>query len=250
MTVPPYRPVALIPVYDHDACLEAIVGHLAGAGLEVILVDDGSHEACARVLDSVARRWTDRGVRLVRRNLNGGKGAAVITGLEAAARAGFTHALQIDADGQHGLEAVPEFLAASRARPAALVCGHPVYDGTVPAARLRGRAIGNFWVRVNSLSPAVKDSMCGFRVYPVGTMMRLLAHCRPGLRMDFDCEVLVRLLWEDIPVVNRPVRVTYPAGGVSHFRAFRDNAAISWMHTRLFFGMLVRLPRLLKRKNV
>ncbi len=46
----------------------------------------------------------------------------------------------------------------------------------------------------------------------------------------------------------RPTRVTYPAGGVSHFKGLRDNVLISRMHARLFFGMLGRAPALLWRR--
>lgn len=245
-----FRPVAIIPVYDHDACLESIVRTLLADNLPVILVDDASHAHCAKVMDALAEKYEEKGVCLERHAINGGKGAAVMTGLKAAYRLGYSHALQVDADGQHGLESVREFLSASQNKPEALICGYPVYDETVPGARKSGREISNFWVRVNGLSNAVRDSLCGFRVYPVETMMQLFSKYRLGLRMDFDCEVLVVLLWEDVPIVNKPVCVTYPQDGVSHFRVFRDNVQISLMHTRLFFGMLLRLPKLLKRQNV
>ncbi len=245
-----FRPAAIIPVYDHDACLEAIVQTLLALNLPVILVDDASHAHCARVMDALAQKYADKGVFLERHAVNGGKGAAVTTGLKAVHRLGYTHALQVDADGQHGLDAALEFLKAAENNPVALICGYPVYDETVPGTRKSGREISNFWVRVNGLSDAVKDSLCGFRVYPVATMMEIFSKYRPGLRMDFDCEVLVLLLWEDVPIVNRPVNVTYPQDGVSHFRVLRDNIQISLMHTKLFFGMIFRLPKLLRRKNV
>lgn len=250
MSEPTFRPVAIIPVYDHDACLESIVRRLLAENLPVILVDDASHAHCAQVMERLTEKYADQGVFLQRHAMNGGKGAAVITGLKAAHRLGYSHALQVDADGQHGLDAVPDFLSASQDKPEALICGYPVYDETVPGQRKSGREISNFWVRVNGLSKAVRDSLCGFRVYPIETMMQLFSKYRPGSRMDFDCQVLVFLLWEDVPIVNKPVSVTYPMDGVSHFRLFRDNVEISWMHTRMFFGMLLRLPKLLKRQNV
>lgn len=245
-----FRPVAIIPVYDHDACLESIVRSLLALDLPVILVDDASHAHCAEVLDTLSTKYADCGVTLKRHAVNGGKGAAVTTGLKEAHRLGFTHALQVDADGQHGLSAAVQFLKAAKEQPEALICGYPVYDETVPGARKSGREISNFWVRVNGLSKAVKDSLCGFRVYPIQAMMKIFSKYRLGMRMDFDCEVLVLLLWEDVPVVNRPVEVTYPQDGISHFRVLRDNIQISLMHTKLFFGMLLRLPKLLKRRNV
>ena len=172
-----------------------------------------------------------------------------MAGMRRARTDGYTHVLQVDADGQHDLTAAAGFLDAAQKKPEALICGYPVYDASAPLARKKGREVSNLWVKINGLSGAVKDSLCGFRVYPLSTMVKLF-DARMGLRMDFDVEVLVRLLWLDTPVINRPVGVTYPADGISHFHAFADNVRISCVHTRLFFGMLVRLPELLRRKNV
>ena len=149
--------------------------------------------------------------------------------------------------GPHGLHELE--VSDPGKKPEALICGYPVYDASAPLARKKGREVSNLWVKINGLSGAVKDSLCGFRVYPLSAMVKLF-DARMGLRMDFDVEVLVRLLWLDTPVINRPVGVTYPADGISHFHAFADNVRISCVHTRLFFGMLVRLPELLRRKNV
>ena len=66
--------------------------------------------------------------------------------------------------------------------------------------------------------------------------------------MDFDVEILVRLHWRGLRIVSLPTKVRYPANGISHFKLVRDNALISWMHTKLFFGMLLRTPILLARK--
>lgn len=246
MTEPIFRPAALIPVYDHDACLASIVRTLRDLNLPVLLIDDGSHEACAQVVRHLAR--TTPGVFHLRHAVNQGKGAAVVTGFELARNLHFTHVLQVDADGQHDLAAVEDFLATARKRPDALICGYPQYDDTVPTVRLKGRKISNWWVHVNSLSCAVRDALCGFRVYPLGAVLPLLARESVGLRMDFDLEILVRLLWRGAPIENRPVRVTYPQDGVSHFDLVRDNVRISWMHTRLFFGLVRRLPQLLVRR--
>ncbi len=241
-----FRPVVLVPVYDHESCLADITAALRAKNLPVILVDDGSHESCAREVARVADATP--GVFRVRHAVNGGKGAAVVTGFEAAANLGFTHVLQIDADGQHDLGAVDAFLEAGRCRPDAMICGCPVYDDSVPAARLNGRKISNWWVHVNSLSTAVKDALCGFRVYPLAAVLPLLKREHVGKRMDFDVEILVRLLWQGTVIENRPVHVTYPQDGISHFDMVKDNLKISLMHTQLFFGMLLRLPRLLLRK--
>lgn len=238
------KPAVVIPVYNHEHAIGVVVDQVRASGLPVVLVDDGSKPECAAVLDELAKR---DGVSLHRRARNGGKGAAVMSGLEEARRLGFTHAVQIDADGQHALGDLPKFLEAAQANPDALVSGVPIYDASVPKGRLYARYLTHVWVWINTLSFAIKDSMCGFRVYP---LERTLAAIVPGIgkRMDFDPEIAVRLVWRGTKVVNIPTPVTYPMDGVSHFDALWDNVRISGMHARLFFGMLVRLPLLLWRK--
>jgi glycosyltransferase involved in cell wall biosynthesis len=237
-------PVVLIPVYDHEEAIGAVVEQARAQGVPVLLVDDGCKPSCAAVLDALAKA---PGVSLVRRAENGGKGAAVLSGLQEAQRLGFTHAVQIDADGQHTLSDLPKFLAHARDNPNALVSGVPIFDASVPKARLYGRYLTHVLVWIHTLSLAVRDSMCGFRVYPVE---RTLAAAVPGIgkRMDFDPEIAVRLVWANTQVINQPTRVTYPTDGVSHFDLLWDNVRISGMHLRLFFGMLLRLPLLLWRK--
>jgi len=102
-------------------------------------------------------------------------------------------------------------------------------------------------VRINTLSTRIEDAMCGFRVYPLAAIVELAKRASFGSRMEFDPEILVRAAWAGIPLISMPTQVTYPIDGVSHFKMWRDNVRISWMHTRLFFGMLWRLPVLLTR---
>ena len=168
--------------------------------------------------------------------------------MHAALAAGYTHALQIDADGQHALSDVPAFLSASALSPVAVVCGCPIFDQSIPKVRRYFRRLTHALVWLNTISLEVRDSMCGFRVYPLALMVAMLDAERPGTRMDFDIEVLVRLHWRGVPMVWLPTRVSYPADGLSHFRCFLDNLLISRVHARLFFGMLLRLPRLLARR--
>lgn len=236
---------AVIPVYNHGGTVGAVAAKLRAQGLPVLLVDDGSETATAAQLDALAGQ---EGIQLLRLPHNQGKGAAVIAGMRRAAEQGYTHGLQIDADGQHDALDASRFVAAAEAAPTALICGCPVYDESVPRARLYGRYATHIWVWINTLSFAVRDSMCGFRIYPLATTLPQLAHASMGRRMDFDTEIAVRLVWAGVPVVNQPTRVHYPVGGISHFRVWRDNVLISAMHTRLFFGMLLRSPILLARK--
>lgn len=240
------KPCVVIPVYNHEHAVGLVAGAVLALGLPCILVDDGSTPACARVLDALADAAPGT-VTLLRHEANCGKGAAVLTGMRHAARAGHSHALQIDADGQHCTADIPRFLAQAAANPAALIVGCPQYDESVPAVRLYARYLTHAWVWINTLSLQVRDSMCGFRVYPLAPLLALAERRRLGERMDFDIEVLVRLCWDGLHVVNVPTRVVYPLDGVSHFRVWLDNLLISRMHAALFCGMLLRLPRLLLR---
>jgi hypothetical protein len=156
--------------------------------------------------------------------------------------------LQVDADGQHEIGDIPRFLAQSAAHPDAVISGCPIYDRSVPALRLYARYLTHVWVWINTLSLDIRDSMCGFRVYPLAPVIALIKRRRVGQRMNFDTEVIVRLFWAGVPVQNLATRVSYPLDGVSHFRAFRDNVLITRMHVSLFFGMLPRIPSLLGRK--
>jgi len=237
-----FKPCAVIPVYNHWLVLEDLVKDLGDFGLPLILVDDGSNEQCKSVLMKVADAAQ---VTLVTRSSNGGKGIAVKDGLRLAEERGFTHALQLDADGQHNRRDVPRFLAASKQNPDALISGYPVYDDSVPGHRLYGRYATHIWVWINTLSLEIKDSMCGFRVYPLQASGLLLDQSAMGNRMDFDTEFLVRWHWSRRPLVQLETAVTYTDGAVSHFHLWLDNALISRMHARLFLGMLWRFPRLL-----
>ena len=237
----------IVPCYNHGQTVAALLDQLQPMGMPVILVDDGSDRETARVMVEVAGKRPE--VRVVRHDTNLGKGAAVETGMRHARESGYTHALQIDADGQHDTACVPAMLRCSRSHPEALVSGQPLFDESVPRFRFYGRYLTHFWVWVETLSFGLRDSMCGFRVYPLPATLAILDRYRVGKRMEFDTEIMVRLYWAGVPVRFVPVRVVYPEGGISHFRSVRDNIAISAMHTRLFFGMLGRIPTLLRLRN-
>lgn len=237
---------ALIPVYNHTAVVRETVIALLAEDLPVVLVDDGSEQNCKALLASIAQEFEH--VTLHIRQQNGGKGAAIKDGLATAKTLGFSHAVQIDADGQHNINDVKRFLAAATTAPQALVCGFPQYDTSIPKLRYYGRYATHIWVWINTLSFNIKDSMCGFRVYPVNTSHALICSSNIGNRMDFDGEFIVRWYWRALPMVQMPTKVIYPENGVSHFRLWEDNVLISWMHARLFFGMLLRSPVLLARK--
>jgi predicted LPLAT superfamily acyltransferase/GT2 family glycosyltransferase len=233
-----FRPCLLIPVYNHGSLIEATFERLRRFNLPCIMVDDGSEPATAAVLEQLATR--EPSITLLRLQQNSGKGVAALRGIAEAHASGFTHALQIDADGQHNTDDIPALLAMAEKEPTALISGAPQYGDDIPKARLYGRYITHFWVWIETLSFEIVDSMCGFRVYPVAATHTLAQRVAIGKRMTFDTDIMVRLYWEGTPIRFLPTHVSYPENGISHFRALRDNAQISWMHTKLVCGMLLR----------
>ncbi len=241
-----FNPCAVIPVYNHERTVSRVQAAVRAAGLPSFLVDDGSRPQCADELARLAGQAEQ--TRLLRLPVNRGKGSAVMAGFEAAAAQGFTHALQVDADGQHSLEDIPRLIDEARTHPDALVCGRPVFDASMPAVRRYGRYLTHVLVWLETLSLDIPDSLCGFRVYPLRPVIELLREEHVGARMDFDVEILVRLYWRHVPLRWLSTRVVYPLDGISHFRLVRDNARMVGLQLRLLSGMLLRLPALVSRK--
>jgi glycosyltransferase involved in cell wall biosynthesis len=244
--VVPLKACIVIPFYNHAGAIAQVVEALKPLGLPCLIVDDGSDAQAQQVLQQIANQ--ESWVKVQRLPENCGKGAAVMAGCDAALAAGFTHALQIDADGQHDVADAARLLEQARRQPSAVICGEAVYDSTVPRSRRYGRYLTHLWVWINTLSFEIRDSMCGLRVYPLPVTCAIWHESRVGQRMDFDVEIMVRLHWKGVRIIAFPTRVTYPRDGVSHFRMLEDNVYISRMHARLFFGMLWRSPALLARR--
>ena len=236
----------VIPVYNHPHYLDELLEYIQQFQLPVILVNDGSDQSCTEKLRTLDQQFEQ--VVLVEHEHNQGKGKAVITGLYKAQSLGLSHALQIDADGQHDWQDIAQFLAISAQSPAAMLIGQPIFDTSVPKARLYGRYATHIWVWINSLSFEIKDSMCGFRVYPLAATLSVIEHAKFQPRMGFDSEILVRLKWENVTFINVPTKVIYPEHGISHFHIWRDNLSMTKAHARLFAGMIIRLPKLLTNK--
>lgn len=237
----------LIPVYNHGAaCLET-ARLLLPYGLPLIIVDDGSDAETKQALGEAAA--LSPLVHLVGKAKNGGKGSAVSAGFLTARKMGLDHVLQLDADRQHDISAVPRFLEISHAHPSSLVLGYPIYDASVPESRKKGREVSNVFARIVTCNKDIRDVLCGFRVYPVGPACHVVSHGIWDMRMGFDAEMVVRLCWKQVPIINEGVKVTYPAGGSSHFHMVRDNVRISLVFTRLCFGAFFRLPWLVARRK-
>lgn len=242
-----FRPCAIVPSYRHVTRLPGVIDALVAQNLPVFVIDDGNDGDVRTAIATLANK--PRAVTVIRRDQNGGKGAAIKTGFRAAIDAGFTHALQVDADGQHDLADAPYFIEKSRERPDAVICGVPIYDASVPKARKMGRYVTHVCVWAETLSFDIVDSMCGFRLYPLATVAEVLKRESIGDRMDFDTEIAVHLHWRGAPFVTQETRVVYPEGNVSNFRMLADNVRISWMHIRLLAQMPVRAPlRMMRRR--
>ena len=241
--------LVLIPSYNPGAQVYATVRAARAQWQPVWVVVDGSDDGTADGLREMAA--SDPGLRVWVLHENGGKGTAVLHGLDRAAEAGYTHALTMDSDGQHPAELIPAFMAASQQQPAAMILGKPVFDADAPALRVQGRKISNGWANLETLWAGIGDSLYGFRVYPIEPLRQVMRGQRWMRRFDFDPEAVVRLCWHGVRPVNLDAPVKYlraDEGGVSHFNYLRDNALLSWMHFRLVLGFVVRLPLLLVRR--
>ena len=240
--------VVLIPSYNPGPKVFATVRDALDQWAPVWVVVDGSTDRTAQGLLAMAA--TEPGLQVFVLPKNRGKGAAVLFGLRQAQAAGFTHALTMDSDGQHPAERIRAFMQASMARPDAMVLGVPVFDASAPGLRVKGRRISNWWANLETLWAGIHDSLYGFRVYPIDALAAVMRRQPWMRRFDFDVEAVVRLCWRGIRPINLPAPVRYfrpDEGGVSHFNYWRDNVLLTWMHFRLFWGFIVRLPLLLAR---
>ena len=242
--------LVLIPSYNSGALVLRTVREALAQWAPVWVVVDGSTDGTAAQLRALAA--TEPHLRVLELPVNCGKGAAVLLGLQAARREGYTHALTMDADGQHPASHIAAFMAASQRAPGAMVLGVPQFDASAPALRRRGRRISNWWANLETLGAGVQDSLFGFRVYPIAPLVDVMQARRWMRRFDFDPEAAVRLAWVGVPALNLPAPVRYltPAeGGVSHFDYLRDNVLLTGMHVRLMVEFVLRLPQLLLRRR-
>jgi len=234
----------VIPHYNHCNALLKLLPKLAALSHPIIIVDDGSDRESVKKL----RQAMDKHIlpiHFIPHPYNRGKGAAVISASYHARTLGYSHIIQLDADGQHDINDIDEFIAYSQQHPDAIVSGKPIFDSSAPKVRLYGRKVTDFWVAIETLSLQIKDALCGFRVYPLSSMELLLDNYRIGVRMDFDTEMLVKAVWSKIPLHFINSKVIYPEDGVSHFKYWRDNKLLVRLHCRLLVGMLLRSPQLI-----
>ena len=249
MTVRSKTHLVLIPSYNPGPKVVDTVSGALAQWSPVWIVVDGSTDGSVQTLRQMAQGR--EGLEILVLPKNCGKGAAVLAGVRSALARGYTHALTMDSDGQHPAESIAQFMQLSAENPDGMVLGSPLFDASAPSLRVKGRKISNWWANLETLWAGIDDSLFGFRVYPLGPLAQVMGGQRWMRRFDFDVEAVVRLCWRGVRPLNlkAPVRYFSPQeGGVSHFKYWRDNALLTWMHFRLFFGLLVRLPMLALRK--
>lgn len=238
---PNFRPVVLAPTYNNAGTLLGVLERIETVGLPVIVVDDGSTDKTPSVLAAWARGVRGVDVKVVTHDRNRGKGAALQSGFAQATRAGYSHAVTMDTDGQLLPEEMPALLAAAAAMPGALVLGRrSEATAHLPASSLVGWSLSGLglWVETGL---ALHDSQCGLRVYPLALFD--VVRCRAG-RFGFESEVIARAVWAGCPIVEVPVTCHYPppCERVSHFKPARDGVLAFFMHGRLALRRMIPWP--------
>jgi glycosyltransferase involved in cell wall biosynthesis len=224
--------LVVIPSYNAGHLLNQTVTQALAEWAPVWVVVDGSTDGSAAALSANDARLT-----VIDRPHNNGKGAAVLDALLRADQAGFTHALVMDSDGQHPPQCIKQFMTRSMRHP----------------ERIYARRLSNLMADVETGWAGIGDSLFGFRVYPLRPLLRIMRCTGWMRRFDFDAEAAVRLCWSGIRPMNVDIPVRYLSaaeGGVSHFRYGRDNLLLTWMHLRLLFGLLRRLPSLARGRPI
>jgi glycosyltransferase involved in cell wall biosynthesis len=240
--------VVLIPSYNTGSRLFDTIAAVRHYGMPVIVVIDGSTDGSAERLAALAA--DDPAVLAGVLPQNQGKGAAVLHGLRLAKGHGFTHALTMDADGQHSAAHIDTLIALSNAHPDRMILGRPVFDDSAPRIRIFGHKIANFCTGLLTSRGAIDDSLFGFRLYPIGPLLEAFARTSGMRRFDFDSEAAIRLYWQGVPPINVATPVRYfhrDEGGVSHFKYLRDNLLLTAMYFRLLAVLLRHKAALLRR---
>jgi len=239
----------VIPHYQQYENFKAFLPEILKLGITCIVVDDGSVEKIKKRMRgriTYLSKKLNCECHLIEHDVNKGKGAAIHTGSRIARNFGFTHILQIDADGQHDAGDINDFIALSKDHPLDIIAGNPIFDQTVPKERLYGRKVTDFFVAIETMSLGIKDSLCGFRLYPLEYFEKVHEDYSIGPRMDFDTDILVKLVWMEAQFRFIDTQVVYLNDDSSHFNYLKDNGRLVWLHTKLLAGLVLQLPNLIK----
>jgi glycosyltransferase involved in cell wall biosynthesis len=222
-----------IPVYNNARTIADVARRARAQVQRVVVIDDGSTDA------NLCELLNGLDVHVVRHPANRGKGAALQTALNYARERGGRYLLTLDGDGQHFPEDIPQLLAVID-RHAIVIGRRTEIVGDRPRASRFGQDFSDFWIQVET-GVAVRDTQCGFRVYPIEPLAQLPLHSR---HYTFEVEVLTRALWAGLHTRTTPIRVSYSeaARRSSSFRPGRDNVRLSWLHARLVLRQLAPIP--------
>lgn len=238
------RRLVILPSFNSGSLLVPTVRAALAQSWPVWVVLDGSTDSS--VAEILALERVETALRVILLTKNHGKGGACLVAMKEASSAGFSYALIMDSDGQHPADKIREFMELSQRVPDAMILGQPVFGAEAPPERVKGRTVGNWFSHLETLWGGINDSLFGFRLYPLAPAIRVMESITTARRFDFDTELVVRLFWEGVRPINRPVPVFYPPrqeGGVTHFRYLRDNLLLVGTHTRLIFLLFPRLVR-------
>ncbi|WP_309400995.1 glycosyltransferase family 2 protein [Cerasicoccus maritimus] len=237
--------VLVIPSYNTGPILERTIAEAIQVWRPVWLFIDGSTDGAHEVFLKEPEQYP--GLRVFVSKENRGKGATALWAAEEARKAGFTHMLLMDADGQHPADRVADFMEESARRPGATIMGQPDFGPDAPFIRLAGRQLSIGLTQLETLWGGIADPLFGFRVFPVEPLIEAFAQTPSGRRYDFDPEAAVRLFWAGVQPIKRTAAVRYVTkeeGGVSHFHYLRDNLTMICLHTRLLAAFLPRCFRI------
>ncbi|MDZ4789334.1 MAG: glycosyltransferase family 2 protein [Blastochloris sp.] len=244
---PRHKSLVLLPSYNSGIQLSKTIHEALAEWKPVWVIIDASNDGSTQPALELAK--SEPALKVLVRKDNGGKGSAVLYGLQLALAEGFTHALVMDADGQHPSGFIRKFMQLAEAQSNVMVLGAPIFGSDAPKARVYGRHGGNIFTDIETLWGGIRDSLFGFRVYPVKATVEIMEKIQSARRYDFDTEVVVRLYWQGFKPINVQVPVHYPSkheGGISHFRYLSDNLLLIRTHAKLLVLMIPRIPQLLK----
>ena len=227
---------AVIPTYQNAKTLLKVVADVHRVVDTVFVVDDGSNDGTAALLDKAT--GNERPEKVLTHPKNCGKGAALKTGLTYARQQGFRYAVTVDADGQHRADDIPALLKAVEEEPDALAIGsRGLQHENMPAKSTFANRFSNFWFALQTLQ-RLPDTQSGLRVYP---LRRLHGLHWMSARYEAELTLLVFSAWAGVKLLPVPVSVYYPPRDqrVTHFRPGRDFTRISVLNTLLCFLMVV-----------
>ena len=221
-----YRTCVIIPTYNNDSTLSAVIADVEQYTSNIIVVNDGSTDNTAIILASLPH------IDIIGYSKNKGKGWALRKGFEKAVESGYTHAITIDSDGQHFAGDLPVFMDKLQLAEDAIIIGaRNMNQSSVPGKSSFGYKFSNFWFKIETGINA-PDTQSGYRLYPVALMKDIHFFTR---KYEFEIEVLVRAAWKGIKIESVPVLVYYAPKEkrISHFRPFKDFFRISVLNTFL-----------------